>query len=165
MKKSKSVLAFLTGIILLCLHGCSSDDATENSEALTLVGQWELSAFKVSDTVSAPQLLVSEAIIGTLIEADCKILSYDFRANGEVFAESTILYISTDPDNIACPTGPSNSFQGTWELEGDILTFDDGQGSPSEGARIRLSQNELIIYGEGLSVENRSGTEFILSRK
>ncbi|QLG44771.1 lipocalin-like domain-containing protein [Costertonia aggregata] len=164
MKKINQFLILLIGFTLP-LNSCSKDESDNEEGKVTLIGQWELSEFKVTENASNPLLPDAEIILSELIATNCKILEYDFRANGEVFSESTILYIGTDPENISCPSGVSDSFSGTWELNGDTLIFNDGQGTESEGARISLSKDRLIIYGEGLSAENLSGTEFVLTRK
>ncbi|QCW98828.1 hypothetical protein FGM00_01340 [Aggregatimonas sangjinii] len=162
--KTKPFLLPICSVLFLLFVSCTADDNLSIDEG-DLRGVWELAEFKVFDDATNTALPNAEFILSELLAIDCKILQYNFRADGTLITESTIHYIHTDPEIIACPSGVSTTFTGSWELNGSKLTLGDDASGSSDTIDILLAKNTLKIAGEELDPETLAGSEFVLRRR
>ncbi len=69
---------------------------------------------------------------------------------------------SSDPDTIKYRDDIFDIFQGTWELNGNILTISDG--TTEDSVEITVVNDSFRIPGEKPNAENLSVTTFIMRR-
>ncbi len=165
MKKNWILLAIAT----MTLFACSTDNEGNNDELETsaLVGTWNMTDVRFSEDPNDSTLILADELVDQLVQENCVLVSFTFNADGTVSSTDKLNFIEFNAGpmglEVSCPT-ESESETGTWTLEGDQLTVDDGSGT-TETLTIGLEGNTLIIAGEDIDANNYAGAEVVFTRE
>ena len=166
MKPNLILIAFSAFTFLACSTDGDSE-AEDMMQVNALVGTWNMTDVDFNEDVNDTSLNLADEIVDELIQENCVLVSFTFQADGTVSSVDRLdfLEINAGPTglDVPCPNESLND-TGTWSLEGNQLTVDNGEGD-METITIELDGNTLIIAGEDIDEDNYAGAEAIFTRQ
>ena len=143
----------------------SNDEEMTNDSAL--VGTWNLTDVRFDQDPNDTSLNLADEIVDELFNEDCVLVSFTFSADGTVSSTDKLNFIEVNAGptgvDIPCPTDSLDE-SGTWSLDGNQLTVDDGNGTV-ETLTIQLNGDTLILAGEDIDENNYAGAEAVFARQ
>ncbi len=166
MKKRLMVIALTAGMFFACSTD-GDDNEQEISETNALVGTWNLTDVRFEEDPNDTTLNLADEIVDELTQEGCVLVSFTFNSDNTVSSTDRLNFIEVN----AGPTGldvpcPTNSLDenGTWSLDGNQLTVDNGNGMV-ETLTIQLEGNTLILNGEDIDENNYAGAEAVFTKQ
>lgn len=167
MKKNWTLIAIVAILLAACSTDGDGNDAGEMIMTSALVGTWNLTDVRFMEDPNDTSLNLADEIVDQLVEENCILVSFTFNENGSVFSSDRLNFIEINAGpnglDVPCPT-QSDDLTGTWSLEGNQLTVDDGSGTV-ETLTVELDGNTLIIPGEEIDPENYGDAEAVFTRQ
>ncbi|RMB59213.1 hypothetical protein EAX61_09160 [Dokdonia sinensis] len=153
---------FMALCVVFLLGSCGSDDDASQANA-GLEGSWELTAY----TLAAPQDLNGDGEPSTdvLEELPCFDAAITFRGDGSFTSTTDGFDVEIDVNSgtffIVC--GNPTSLDGTWSLDGDVLTtVSEGE---TDSAEIDLDGNTFSFDDEAAANDTMVSGRFTFTRQ
>lgn len=142
--------SFLSGLFIVLLLSCSSDDDGD-SGSNSIVGSWDAVSLQLDSGSQEEQSLVD--FFNLLAAQECYLISMILEADNEATLLTSIDYLDlsglfTGNLSIDCPT-ESDSETATYSFENDQLRITDSNGiTTSVDASLNGDRLTLFIEGE-----------------
>jgi|GEM_PF-1951048 len=131
----KSVLLLLIPIFILA--SCKKDDDSDGKNK-ELIGKWTITSSESEITINGTDIVEFFMTELELSQSDAEMYAalFDYDMSGTIEFKSDGTYETiTDGD----------TDNGTWELNGDILTLDKGTGDEVDADVITLTSSQLVF--------------------
>lgn len=166
--KSRLILALAVSVLIFsCSTDGDDDDANTELGANALVGTWNMTDIRFEEDPEDTSLNLADEIFDRLSQEDCVLVSFTFNADGTMSGSSKLDFIEINASpaglDVSCPE-QSETETGTWVLEGNQLTVDNGSGD-METTTIELEGNTMIIAGDEIDENNYAGAEAVFTRQ
>ena len=167
MRKYWTLMAIAAVLLVACSTDGDSNDGDEMLTTSALVGTWNLTDVRFMEDPNDTSLNLADEIVDQLVQENCILVSFTFNQDGSVTSSDKLNFIEINAGptglDVPCPT-QSEDLTGTWTLEGNQLTVDDGSGTV-ETLTVELDGNTLIIPGAEIDPENYGDAEAIFTRQ
>ena len=167
MKKNWTLIGIVSILLIACSTDGDSNDAEEMVTTSALVGTWNLTDVRFMEDPNDTSLNLADEIVDQLVQENCVLVTFTFNENGSVSSSDKLNFIEINAGptglDVPCPE-QSEDLTGTWTLEGNQLTVDDGSGTV-ETLTVELDGNTLIIPGEEIDPENYGDAEAVFTRQ
>jgi len=167
MKKNWTLIAIITILLMACSTDSEDNAGGEMLATSELVGTWNLTDVRFMEDPNDTSLNLADEIVDRLVEENCVLVSFTFNQDGSVSSSDRLNFIEINAGpnglDVPCPT-ESDDLTGTWSLDGNQLTVDDGSGT-AETLTVELDGNTLIIPGDDIDPENYAGAEAVFTRQ
>lgn len=167
MKSKLLLLVTVSSLIFSCSTDGDDDDTNPEAGANALVGTWNMTDIRFEEDPGDTSLNLADEIFDRLSQEDCVLVSFTFNADGTMSGSNklNLIEINASPTglDVSCPEQSENE-TGTWTLEGNQLTVDNGSGD-METTTIELEGNTLVIAGDDIDENNYAGAEAVFTRQ
>lgn len=143
---------------------CSNDDDTSSSDS-GIVGTWEVTEIDYSGTSATivSGIETTATFTGTGINMDLVIIFSENPNNYTTAGDYDIQLMTTTGGQTFTSFVANENFisNGTWELNGDLLTVNQPDGSTVIATILSLTENEMVIAWSFMNEETQSGVTTI----
>ena len=157
--------------VLALFLSCSSDKDNENEGGSNaIVGVWDLTELKINESTASDEAIFGKEIIDFLSDANCYILTIDFKADLSLVTESKGGYLEVNVNqegtglDIPCPTQKDTETT-TYTYSNGVLSV-IGDDNQTINTNVTISGNKMTINATELDLENfNESGELVFTRR
>ena len=154
MKLNILLVLFASGLIFSCSKG--DDNKEKETEQNAIVGEWQATELQIDNATAGDQAKFGKEILDFLTARDCVVLTFSFKADLTVTAESSAnnLDIDITPTglDVPCPT-ESDTTTSTYTYDGSVLTTIDENGQTIM-VDVTISGDTMTVDATDLDIDN-----------
>lgn len=144
--------------------GMADDEMNDDVDGdIELEGLWVLSEIRLDEGVDDIELELLDLVVDDLFEQECYLISFDFKDDGTLDAESRVADFEIEGTEVQCPENIETT-TGEWLLDGDQLTVTDDLNESETITIIVEDENTFVIAGEEGIDEEFVGSQAVFIR-